>query len=61
MRQGTFGSSFVTTVSFLRGGGAMLLKLSGTPAASTQLLDLHSIGAPLLPNSNIGMAVLRIQ
>jgi hypothetical protein len=61
MRQGTFGSSFLTTVSFLRGGGAMLLKLSGTPAASTQLLDLHSIGAPLSPNSNIGMAVLRIQ
>jgi uncharacterized protein YjdB len=61
MRQGTFGSSFLASVSPLRGGGAMLLKLSGTPASSTQLLDLHSIGAPLSPGSNIGMAVLRIQ
>jgi uncharacterized protein YjdB len=61
MRQGTFGSSFQARMNVLRGGGAMLLKLSGTPAASTQLLDLHAVGGPLSPNSTVGMAVLRIQ
>ncbi|MEO8337359.1 MAG: Ig-like domain-containing protein [bacterium] len=61
MRHGTFGSSFQASVNVLRGGGAMLLKLSGTPTSSTQLLDLHAIGGPLPTNSNIGMAVLRIQ
>jgi hypothetical protein len=59
MRTGAFGSSFVATVNSLRGGGAMLLKLNGPAASTTQLLDLHAISGPL--NSNIGMAVLRIQ
>ena len=61
IRQGTFGSSFLASISALRGGGAMLLKLSGTPASSTQILDLHAIGGPLSTGSNIGLAVLRIQ
>lgn len=61
VRQGTFGSSFQASVGVLRGGAAMLMKLGGTPAASTQLLDLHAIGAPLSTNSAIGMSVLRIQ
>ncbi len=61
IRQGTFGSSFQTTVTVLRGGGSMLLKLGGTPSSPTQLLDLHAIGSPLPSNSTIGMAVLRIQ
>jgi len=61
IRQGTFGSSFQATMSSLRGGSAMLLKLSGTPASSTQILDLHAIGGPLSTGSNIGLAVLRIQ
>ncbi|MEO5814112.1 MAG: Ig-like domain-containing protein [Gemmatimonadaceae bacterium] len=61
IRQGTFGSSFQARVNVLRGGGAMLLKLSGTSSASTQLLDLRAIGRPLPSSSTIGMAVLRIQ
>jgi hypothetical protein len=59
MRTGAFGSSFITTVNSLRGGGAMLLKLNGPAASTTQLLDLHAISGPL--NSNIGMAVVRVQ
>ncbi len=61
IRTGAFGSSFVTTVNSLRGGGAMLLKLSGPAASTTQLLDLRGLGGPLSPSSNIGMAVLRVQ
>jgi hypothetical protein len=62
MRQATFGSSFLATVNALRGGGAMLLKLSGSPSAATQVLDLHSaVGGPLSLGSTVGMAVLRIQ
>jgi hypothetical protein len=62
MRQATFGSSFVTTESVIRGGGAMLLKLSGTPTAPSQVLDLHLLsGAPLPTTSTVGLAVLRLQ
>ncbi|MEP6730645.1 MAG: Ig-like domain-containing protein [bacterium] len=62
MRQATFGSSFLTSANALRGGGAMLIRLSGTPSAPTQLLDLHAGGgAALSPNSTIGIAVLRVQ
>jgi hypothetical protein len=62
MRQATFGSSFVTTQSVIRGGSAMLLKLGGTPNAPSQLLDLHSVGgAPLPTTSTVGLAVLRLQ
>ena len=62
MRQANFGSAFQATVSQLRGGGAMLLKLSGNTFGAPQLLDLRAVGGTALPsNSNIGIAVLRIQ
>jgi hypothetical protein len=62
MRQATFGTSFLATGNALRGGGAVLVKLSGTPNAPSQLLDLHSaVGGPLATNSTIGLAVLRLQ
>ncbi|MEO8623820.1 MAG: Ig-like domain-containing protein, partial [bacterium] len=47
MRQASFGSAFQAAVQ-LRGGGAMLLKVSGSAVASPQLLDLHALsGLPL--------------
>ena len=61
MRQANFGSAFLATVGQLRGGGAMLLKLSGNTVGTPQLLDLRAVGGTALPsNSNIGIAVLRI-
>ncbi|MEO8620675.1 MAG: hypothetical protein ABI625_06405, partial [bacterium] len=61
MRQATFGSAFQAAAQ-LRGGGAMLLKVSGSALASPQLLDLHALsGLPLSNATNIGIAVLRIQ
>ena len=62
MRQAGFGSQFQVTLNQLKGGGAMLLKLSGAPNGPLQLLDLHAENGKALPgNSNIGIAVLRIQ
>ena len=62
MRQATFGSAFQATVGQLRGGGAMLLKLSPASGGASQILDLHGVsGAALAGTSNIGIAVLRIQ
>ncbi len=62
MRQAAFGTSFVAS-TVLKGGGAMLVRISGTPgAAGTQLLDLHAANGGALPTgSKIGIAVLRIQ
>ncbi len=62
IRQAAFGSSFQATAT-LKGGGALLVRVSGTPgAAGTQLLDLHAINGGALPaGSKIGIAVLRIQ
>jgi hypothetical protein len=62
IRQAAFGTAFQATTS-LKGGGAMLVKITGTPgAAGTQLLDLHSVSGDALPaSSKIGIAVLRIQ
>ena len=62
IRQATFGTSF-QAASSLKGGGAMLLKITGTPgAAGTQLLDLRAATGDALPAaSKIGIAVLRIQ
>ena len=62
MRQASFGSAFLATVGQLRGGGAMLLKLSPGAGGPSQILDLHAAGgAALAATSNIGIAVLRIQ
>ena len=62
MRQAAFGTAFQAT-SALKGGGAMILKITGTPgAAGTQLLDLRALsGDPLPAASKLGIAVLRIQ
>jgi hypothetical protein len=62
IRQATFGAAFSATSS-LKGGGAMLLKITGTPgAAGTQLLDLHGVSGDALPAaSKVGISVLRIQ
>jgi hypothetical protein len=62
IRQAAFGTSFQAT-SLLKGGGAMLLRITGTPgAAGTQLLDLRATTGDALPAaSKIGIAVLRIQ
>jgi hypothetical protein len=62
MRQATFGTAFQAAVGPLRGGGAMLLKLSAGSGAPAQVLDMHALsGAPLSATTNIGIAVLRIQ
>ena len=62
MRQASIGSAFQATVGQLRGGGAMLLKLSPASGGASQILDLHGVsGAALAGTSNIGIAVLRIQ
>ena len=62
MRQAVFGSPFQAAVSPLRGGGAMLLKLTAGGGAPTQVLDLHAVsGNPLSSSTNLGIAVLRIQ
>ena len=62
LRNAAYGSSFQATTT-LKGGGALLLKITGTPgAAAQQLLDLHAVnGAALAPFSKIGIAVLRIE
>jgi hypothetical protein len=60
-RTSAFGS-FATTISSLKGGGAMLLRMSGPATATTQLFDLHAVGGGALPStSNLGIAILRIQ
>ncbi|MEO7454621.1 MAG: Ig-like domain-containing protein [Gemmatimonadaceae bacterium] len=62
LRKTNFASSFSLSVSPLRGGGAMLLKISGSGAAGTQLLNLRASGGGTLnPSSTIGIAVLRVQ
>src|SRR5258708_950109 len=54
-----YGSS---SLSSIKGGGAMLLRINASGNAGSQLLDLHDFsGQPLDPTSNIGIAVLRIQ
>jgi hypothetical protein len=62
IRQAAFGTAFQATSS-LKGGGAMLLKITGAPgAAGTQLLDLRAAnGDALSAASKLGIAVLRIQ
>lgn len=62
IRQAAFGTSFQAGTS-LKGGGAMLLRISGTTGApGTQLLDLRAATGNALPtDSKIGIAVLRIQ
>ncbi len=61
LRQATFGTAFQATTT-LRGGGAMVLKLSAGSPGGTQVLDLHAAsGAALQPGTPIGIAVLRIQ
>ena len=61
-RLATYGSSFQAATQ-LKGGGAMVLKITGAPgAAATQLLDLRGgNGNALSPTSKVGIAVLRIQ
>ncbi|MDB4914860.1 MAG: hypothetical protein JWM95_2504 [Gemmatimonadetes bacterium] len=54
--------AFTVNVASLKGGGAMLLKLTAVTAGAPQLIDLHDVGgAKLASQSNIGIAVLRIQ
>ncbi|MDQ2666256.1 MAG: Ig-like domain-containing protein [Gemmatimonadota bacterium] len=62
IRQATYGSAFQATTT-LKGGGAMLIKINGTPGATTsQVLDLHALdGSALGATSKIGIAVLRIK
>ena len=62
IRQAAYGTSFQASTT-LKGGGAMLLKISGTPGStSSQVLDLHGVtGEALGATSKIGIAVLRIQ
>lgn len=61
LRQASFGTAFQASAT-LRGGGAMLLKISAGSATGTQVLDLHgATGAALAGGTNIGLAVLRIQ
>jgi hypothetical protein len=61
IRTANYGSFNVNDVT-LRGGGAMLMRLSGTPAGTTQLLDLHAVGGAGLPAASfMGVAVLRVQ
>ncbi|MES2179458.1 MAG: Ig-like domain-containing protein [Gemmatimonadota bacterium] len=62
MRQSNFGTNFTAGISSLKGGGAMLLKLTGAGGTATQLLDLHGPnGGALGGGSTIGITVLRIQ
>lgn len=62
LRQATFGSAFAATATPLRGGGAMLLQLSGATGAASQVLDLHATSGAVLPGTtNLGIAVLRIR
>lgn len=61
LRQASFGTAFQATTT-LRGGGAMLLKLTAASPGGTQVLDLHAAsGVALQPGTTIGIAVLRIQ
>ncbi len=62
MRQTAFGTSFQASTT-LKGGGALLVRISGTPGGSgTQLLDLRASDGSALPaGSKIGIAVMRIQ
>jgi hypothetical protein len=61
IRDAKYGAFTVNDVT-LKGGGAMLMRLSGTPAGTTQLLDLHGInGVPLPSTSNVAIAVLRVK
>ncbi|MEP6989688.1 MAG: Ig-like domain-containing protein [bacterium] len=62
LRQATFGSVFAATATPLRGGGAMLLQLTGAAGATSQVLDLHATSGAALPGTtNLGIAVLRIR
>lgn len=62
LRQAYFASNFTASLSSIKGGGAMLLRINALGNAGSQLLDLHDFsGQPLDPTSNIGIAVLRIQ
>jgi hypothetical protein len=60
-RNTSFGS-FSTGSVQLKGGGAMVMRMTGGVTGGTQLLDLHrSNGAALSSTSTLGIAVLRIQ
>jgi hypothetical protein len=60
-RTTTFGS-FNTGSVQLKGGGAMIMRMTGGLPGGTQLLDLHRPGGgPLSTSSTLGIAVLRIQ
>ncbi len=61
-RQAPFATNFTASLSSIKGGGAMLLRINASGNVGSQLLDLHDFsGQPLDPTSNIGIAVLRIQ
>ncbi|MEO8562601.1 MAG: Ig-like domain-containing protein [bacterium] len=61
MREAT-GGSFTISGRFLKGGGAVLLKLGAAAPGATQLLDLRStLTTPLSTASPIGMGVVRVQ
>ena len=60
-RPAAFGA-FTTSTVTLKGGGAMLMRVSGAGAGATQLFDLHQPGGAALPvATNIGISILRIQ
>ncbi len=60
-RPTTFGA-FRTGTVVLKGGGAMILRVTGAASGGTQLLDLRMPGGATLPRSStLGIAVLRIQ
>jgi hypothetical protein len=61
IRESTDGAIAVTNRA-LKGGGAVLLRITpGTPGAP-QLLELRaSMFSPLNPSSGIGMGVLRVR
>ncbi len=62
VRNANFASAFTLSVSPLRGGGAMILKISGSGTSGTQLLSMRgSGGGALNPASTIGIAVMRVQ
>ena len=60
-RTSAFGSVFNASSNSLRGGGAVLIRLGGG-GATPQMLELRGAGGTALPvNSNVGMAILRVQ
>jgi hypothetical protein len=61
LRQSTDGA-FTVTSRFLKGGGAVLVRIDAGAPGATQLLDLRaSLSTPLATGSPIGLAVVRIE